>query len=274
MTSHQSTPAPNRATGIVRPIAGFATQHLFGLDFVSETSIAELAASLFDERDVGGWRCVVTPNVDHIVRYDRIPAEFAVARDAVLVLPDGMPIVWASRLLRRPLRSRLAGSDLFPALWSKLAAAGVPTVVVASSRETAEMLATEHGGARFVVPPMFDVANEQAVERLIDEIDAGVAAIGARFVLVGLSMPKHHLVAAHLRLRWTNSHAAPTVLLLGASAELYLGLLRRSPRWMQRTGLEWLYRLLSEPRRLAKRYLVEDTRFLVILWKAGRAKRR
>jgi len=260
----------------VRRIAGFMTQRLFGLDFVCAATIEDLAASLYagrDERDAG-WRCVVTPNVDHLVRYERHPGEFDVARNASLSLPDGMPIVWAGRLLRRPLRARLAGSDLFTALWPQLATGAVPTVVVASSADTADRLLAEHPTLRCILPPMFDVDDEAAVTGVIDEIVAATEAIGARFVVVGLSMPKHHLIASHLHRRWAGRGDPPTVLLLGASAEFYLGLVRRAPAWMQRAGMEWVYRLLSEPRRLAKRYLVDDVKFLPILWREWRGTRR
>ena len=93
---------------------------LFGLDFVSEVTIDELAAELFTagKGQQSAWKTLVTPNVDHLVHYRRSsPTQRQVAENAQFVLPDGAPIVWASRLLRKPLSRRLAGSELFNAWW-------------------------------------------------------------------------------------------------------------------------------------------------------------
>jgi N-acetylglucosaminyldiphosphoundecaprenol N-acetyl-beta-D-mannosaminyltransferase len=252
------------------------TQRLFDLDFVADGDVGSLVELLLEEdRDPPrGWRCTVTPNVDHLVRYQRNPLEAGVARRATVVLPDGMPIVWASRLLGRPLRSRLTGSDLFGVLWPRLAAASVPAVVVASGPDVATGLAAEHPGARVIVAPRFDVADEAAVASLVDRVVAETDEVGARFVVVGISMPKHHLIAHHLEQRWNGREAAPMVLLLGAAPNFHLGFTARAPGWMQRFGLEWLHRLAGDPGRLARRYLVDDPRFVGILWREWRSTRR
>ncbi len=212
----------------------------------------------------------MTPNVDHLVRYEHHELEAEVARHATLVLPDGMPIVWASRHLDRPLARRLAGSDLFAALWPSLARDSVSTVVLASQDDVAERLRAEHPAATVIVPPFFDVGDEAAVTAVVDDLDAACTAIDARFLFICVSMPKHHLLASRLRERWTG-RAGPHVLLLGASPNFYLGLSRRAPEWMQRVGLEWLYRLASEPRRMARRYLVDDPEFVRLFLRERRA---
>lgn len=256
-------------------IADLPTQRLFGLPFVSDGSIDDVAEALLGAPTGSGWRCVVTPNVDHVVRYARVELEAQVARDATVVLPDGMPIVWSSRLLGRPLRSRLAGSDLFSALWPRLGAAGTPTVVVASSDEVLAGLRAEHPTVRGIVPPFFATDDAAAVEAVVDDVVAACDEVSASFLFVLVSMPKHHLLAHHLRRRWADRPGpVPVVLLLGASGEFHLGLIARAPAWMQRFGLEWLHRLLGDPRRMARRYLVEDPRFVGLLWQEWRAGRR
>ena len=249
------------------------TQHLFGLDFVSATSVGDLAVDLIacNQRDAR-WRCVVTPNVDHLVRYEAMPAEFDVARSASVVLPDGMPIVWASRLLRRPLAGRLTGADLFTALWSSIAEKRLPVVLVVSSHEVADRLRGSHPEARCIVPPMFAADDARAINGVVVDIEASCEEVGAQFLFVGISMPKHHAIAQVLRQRWHGRYAGkPTVLLLGQSPEFAVGLIRRAPRWMQVSGLEWIWRLSGDPRRLAKRYLVDDARFVPLMWKEGRS---
>ena len=108
-----------------RSLVDVPTQHLFGLDFANAAAVDDLAERLADgrEADPSRWRCVVTPNVDHLVRYRRYGNEASVARHASLVLPDGMPIVWASRLLGRPLVARLTDVNR-DKLWPVVAALG------------------------------------------------------------------------------------------------------------------------------------------------------
>jgi len=254
-------------------IAALPTQALFGCAFVSETTMAAIVEVLLADGSARstGWRSVVTPNVDHLVRYEHDERAADVARQASLTLPDGMPIVWASRLLRRPLARRLAGSDLFAELWPVLAQRSIPCVVVAATTEVADGLRAEHPDLRVLVPPQFSVSDDDVVERLVEDIVAQCADVGARFLFVGLSMPKHHLLASRLAERWSNpTQASPVVLLVGAATDFYLGLAVRAPQWMQRAGLEWAHRLARDPRRMVRRYLVDDLRFAGIVWREWR----
>lgn len=247
------------------------------MPFVSEATLDDLVEELTREAasERPGWRSVVTPNVDHVVHYDRHEQDAAVARASFLVLPDGMPVVWSSRLLGRPLRNRLAGSDLFPVLWPRLAADATPVVVVAPSDAVVDGLVAEHPGTRGVVPPFFPVDDDAAVAAVVDEIVAAADEVSARFVFVMLSMAKCHLLAHHLRLRWAGRiEPQPIVVLAGASAEFHLGLVERAPAWMRRWSLEWLHRLALDPRRMARRYLVDDPYFAVLIWREWRSGRR
>lgn len=256
-----------------RAIIDVPTRHLFGLDFANTARIDTIAERLYDTRDQRdeSWRCVVTANVDHLVRYRRNRVEADVANHASLVLPDGMPIVWASRLLRGPLAARLTGADLFNALWPRLVANRVPVVMIASRRDVAEQFTAVHPGLRCIVPPMFDIGDTGTVDALIYETTALCAAADARFLIVGLSMPKHHLIAHRLRSAWEGHYGeTPTSLLLGQAPDFAVGVVRRAPGWMQHGGLEWFWRLAGDPRRLAKRYLVDDVEFLSIVWKEWR----
>lgn len=256
---------------LVRPM--FRTERLFGLDFVAEATISDVSDALVragNDSDPG-WRCVVTPNVDHLVRYRQFAADAAVARNAMLVLPDGMPIVWASRILGAPLRSRLAGSDLFPLMWRALTLNVTPAVVISPSVEVSALLQAEHSGCCCVEPPFFDVDDDATIDTIIAEVDGAVEHTSAAFVFVALSVAKTHALAARLEDHW---HERPTptpiVLLVGASPEFYLGLVKRAPRWMRRSGLEWLHRLLKDPRRMVKRYLFDDLVFFRLVWEERR----
>ena len=250
-----------------------ATVHLFGCDMVADATVDEVADAVVGviEQADRGWSCVVTPNVDHLVRYRDHPDEAEIARSAAICLPDGMPIVWASRLLRRPLRSRLTGSDLFSALWPRLATERVSTVVVAADERVADGLVATHPACHPMIPPHFDRDDSAAVEGVVDDLVAAIDRSSAQVVIVGISLTKTHLLAAHLRRRWSSRpDRPPVVLLLGAAAEFHLGLVPRAPAWMQRSGLEWLHRLAGDPRRLARRYLVDDVRFVAIVAREAR----
>lgn len=244
------------------------TSRLFGLDFAVETSIEELVDLLEQDGQAhtSDWRVVVTPNVDHLVHYRKSARQRQLAESAYLVLADGAPIVLASRLLGAGINQRLTGSDLFRAWWRRMVVAQRPVVIVAGNESLAERLTSEHPGCRCIVPPMFDVNNLDAAARVVDEVLAELDAQPADAVVIGLSMAKHHLVAAGLAASPAPATGAPLLLLLGASAELYTGQQRRAPKWMQRTGTEWIYRLVQDPRRMAKRYLVDDLAFLPMVW--------
>ncbi len=251
------------------------TTQLFGLDFVVESSIEELAEVLERDGQVASpsWRIVVTPNVDHIVRYQNSPTQRRVAEMAYMVLPDGAPIVWASRLLRSPIDQRLAGSDLFAAWWKRMAAAQRPVIVVAGNEQLARQLTSENPRCRCIVPPMFADDDPERIASIVSEVLAEVHAEPSDAVVVGLSAAKNHLIAAGLAQSPVPSTGAPLLLLLGASAEFYVGQQRRAPKWVQRAGMEWVYRLVGDPRRMAKRYLIEDMVFLPIVWREWRGRR-
>ena len=253
------------------------TTRLFGLDFVVGTSIDEVVDTLQREGQAGDatWRVVVTPNVDHLVHYRKSPTQRRVAETAYMVLPDGAPIVWASRLLRAPIDRRLAGSDLFAAWWQRMVAAQRPVVMVAGNEQLARQLSTENPNCRCIVPPMFADGDHERVASIVGEVLAELDAEPADAVVLGLSMVKHHAIAAGLiesGMRSRNQRA-PLLLLLGASAEFHVGQQRRAPKWMQRSGLEWSYRLIRDPRRLAKRYLIDDMAFFPIVLREWRSRR-
>ena len=189
------------------------------------------------------------------------------------MLPDGAPIVWASRLLGAPLSSRLAGSDLFVAWWQRVRDAHRPVLLVAATEELGRRLQLEHGEARIVVAPMFDASDSEAVSNLATELLGQVESHPTDAIVIGLSMAKTHVLAEMLTASTLPADGAPLVLLLGASAGFHVGLQRRAPRWMQQAGLEWLHRLVSDPRRLAKRYLVDDLVFIRMTWDEWRSRR-
>jgi N-acetylglucosaminyldiphosphoundecaprenol N-acetyl-beta-D-mannosaminyltransferase len=211
----------------------------------------------------GHGGAVYTPNVDHVVKAQRDP-EFRAAYDAAdLSLADGMPLVWASRMVGVPLPERVAGSDLVLPLADLAARRGWRVYLLGGAPGDAEGAARVLGRAGVIVAGLdaahIDLGAEGAEA-------ARAAAERARLhrpdlVLVGLGAPKQEI--------WIHRHLEvlrPAVALgIGASLAFIAGTQTRAPRWMARSGLEWLHRLACDPKRLWRRYLVDGAAFLPIL---------
>jgi exopolysaccharide biosynthesis WecB/TagA/CpsF family protein len=203
---------------------------------------------------------VVTPNLDH-VRRCRNDAEFALlVGKADLVVADGMPLIWASKLQGTPLPARVAGSDLISSLSGAAASAGKTIFLLGGDPGTAEaaadVLRERYPGIQIVgtcCPPMgFD-----ADARKINEVTSAVVSARPDIVFVALGSPKQERLIDRLRDRLPGTWW----LGVGISFSFLSGDVKRAPRWMRATGLEWVHRLVQEPGRLAKRYLVDGIPF-------------
>lgn len=258
---------------------GLARVELFGLDFVDDTSIKPIADLVLNSTpdDVEGYPVVVTPNTDLLIQVDRAtnPRIREFFAKAWCVLPDGQPIVWASRLLGAPLRFRLTGSDLFAHLWPRLIDRGIPVFVLAPTATVALGLENSNPAAATLVAPMIDLSSRTDLAELADQCAAEIIAVAAKIVILCLGHPKDMMIADEVLQRLeTAPVTVPFFLCLGASAEMYLGVRKRAPQWVQRCSAEWLYRFAQEPRRLFHRYFVRDLGFIPMVWREHQTKRR
>ncbi|HEY2031687.1 MAG TPA: WecB/TagA/CpsF family glycosyltransferase [Myxococcales bacterium] len=209
---------------------------------------------------IGRGGAVFTPNVDHVVTAEKNP-EFAAAYEfSDVSLADGQWVVWAARMLGTPLPAKISGSDLTLPLAKRLGASGRSIYLLGGAKGAAEKAAQRLGNECQVrIAGIYDGR--------IDLTKPDVALIGriqaARpdVVLVALGSPKQEL--------WIHRNRealAPAVLLgVGATLDFLAGQVRRAPPWISKAGMEWLFRLSLEPKRLSKRYLVDDPRFAVIV---------
>jgi N-acetylglucosaminyldiphosphoundecaprenol N-acetyl-beta-D-mannosaminyltransferase len=208
---------------------------------------------------------LVTANLDILRRCHVDPDASRLVRDADLVVADGTPIIWAARLARRPLPERVAGSDLIWTLSSLAADAGHSVYLLGGSPGYAEQASR----ALIARSPGLDVAGwncppmgfERSLEQMADVTD-DVAAADPDIVFVGLGFPKQDLVIEQIR----GSLPASWFIGVGVSIDMVGGKVRRAPAWTHRLGLEWLYRLTQEPRKLARRYLIDDLPFAGVLF--------
>jgi N-acetylglucosaminyldiphosphoundecaprenol N-acetyl-beta-D-mannosaminyltransferase len=213
---------------------------------------------------------VVTPNVDHVIRAQKDQAYAELVRGADLVLADGQPIVWVSRLVGTPLKERVAGSDLFPRLCGFAAEKGYRVFFFGGDPGAAEgardVLQQRYPGLRVVgtcYPPYGFETDPTENRKSIEAIWAARPDI----LFVGLGSPKQERwIAAHM-----HEYGPAVSIGVGISFSFVAGHVRRAPRWMRRAGLEWLHRLWMEPRRLWKRYLVRGWAFLPVLFQSIRA---
>jgi N-acetylglucosaminyldiphosphoundecaprenol N-acetyl-beta-D-mannosaminyltransferase len=216
---------------------------------------------------------VVTPNAHHVVTLQESERFRRVYENAWLSLADGMSIVWAAQLLGTPVPEKVSGSDLFPALCEAAAKAGV-RIFLFGGRPGAGEAASERLLAMYpdlqiagTYCPPFGFENDPAESAKAAE---AIRAAAPQIVFVGLGAPKQEYWMADEGARL----GVPVLVGIGVSIEFVAGMVKRAPVWMQRSGLEWFYRLAAEPRRLWKRYAVTNPRFVQLVLQQYRRGRR
>ena len=217
---------------------------------------------------------VATVNTDFIVNAVKDPETRMILQEVDLAPADGMPVVWAARLLGVPLQGRVAGADFIPLLAERAALCGFSIFFLGAmpgiAAQAAEILQHRYPGLKVagVLSPPFAPVLEMDCGLL-----AEIKAANPDILLVAFGNPKQEKwIAMHRR-----TLGVPLSIGVGGTLDFITGNTRRAPRWMQRTGLEWLHRLLHDPRRLFRRY-VDDFwifgRFLARQWwhmRPGRA---
>jgi len=240
-------------------------------------AIQALEDGIAQARATGRLVTVVTPNLDHLWLLERSPEFRAAYDDAFLTLCDGKPLTWLLKRRGTPLtHGVMAGSHLFVVAcaaaaqrgWKPFLFAGAP----GRSQEAEAILAQRYPG--------FEASGHHCPEPGFEQDDARwKAAVQALndahskrpldLVFLALGAPKGELVAQRLR----REGAPPAVYLqVGAAFDFVCGKPKRAPAWMRRIGMEWFYRLVSDPRRLFRRYILHDLPLFIKLWrKAGKS---
>ncbi|HEY0834335.1 MAG TPA: WecB/TagA/CpsF family glycosyltransferase [Azospirillum sp.] len=211
--------------------------------------------------DTGQRSYVCVACVHGVMESQRDPRIRAIYNDAGMVTPDGMPLVWLLKLARQRHVDRVYGPDLMLAAFERSVARGHRHFLYGVTDETLARLRASlearFPGCRIVgthAPPFrpLTTAEDAAIVRAIDES-------GADIVWVGLSAPKQE--------QWMADHRAllraPVLIGVGAAFDFHAGIKRQAPRFIQRSGFEWLFRMVTEPRRLWKRYATTNPAFIV-----------
>ena len=211
----------------------------------------------------GGW--VITPNLDQLRLCHERPELREMYSRADLVLPDGMPLLWASRVQGTPLPERVAGSELIFTLTAAAAKAGRSVYLLGGNPCSAERAAVRlqeiNPALRMAgthCPPYGFEKNPAQLRELTD----GLLAAQPDIAFVGLGFPKQERLIETLRPLLPQTW----FLGVGVSFSFVAGEIKRAPLWVQRMGLEWVHRMCQEPGRLFKRYVVHDLPFAMKLF--------
>jgi N-acetylglucosaminyldiphosphoundecaprenol N-acetyl-beta-D-mannosaminyltransferase len=215
---------------------------------------------------------ILTPNVDHVINVYKNKEFKKIYDEAEIKIADGMPIVWASKLLKRPLKERVTGADLTPRIIENAYHQKLRVFIFGSREGVAAKVVSkykEQYGEEYEIdcysPPFGFESNEDELRNSIDKI----ISFKPDILLVSLGSPKGEFFIKN------NIHKlkVPISMQIGAAIDFIAETTNRAPKWMQKYGLEWFYRFLQEPKRMFKRYFVQDLFFLILLFKEYRRKR-
>lgn len=206
---------------------------------------------------------VVTPNVDHIVCLEKDEELQKVYKNASLILTDGKPLIWISKWYKTPIKEKISGSDLFPKV-CELAANKNYTMYLLGAAEgvadtAAKNLMQKYKGLNIVgtYSPPFGFEKDK---KELDKIKEQIQKVHPDILIVGLGCPKQEKFMYH----HCKELGVPISFGLGASIDFEAGNIKRAPKWMSNHGLEWLYRFSKEPKRLFKRYFVDDLKIISV----------
>jgi N-acetylglucosaminyldiphosphoundecaprenol N-acetyl-beta-D-mannosaminyltransferase len=236
---------------------GSARYPLFGVtvDALSARETVERCAELMSEN-----RFVqhVVLNASKVVLLADDPGLREIVGGCDIVSADGMSVVWAGRALGVPFPERVTGIDLMQELLAMSEACGWPVYVLGA---TSEVLDSFLAVLRDRFPSLAFAGSQHGYFDDASAVAASIASSGARVLLVGMPSPRKE------RFLWEHRGELGPVFAMGVggSLDVWAGRASRAPRWMQRSGLEWLYRLLQEPRRMWRRYLIGNVRFLLLV---------
>ncbi len=249
--------------------------HLFGVDIdpLSMTETVNIIQQWLASPNKNS-KFVITPNVDHIVKVQTDLGLKAAYSQASLVVTDGKPVVWAANFLGVEIPGTVPGSDLVPAIFTHAQAEKTAIKVfllgaMPGVADRAKIVIHDKWPIINVVgtlSPDFGFDKSEVESRAICEI---INSSGAELLVLGLGAPKQELWIT----QYSGEITVKVALCVGATIDFLAGEKARAPVWMRKLGLEWLHRMLSEPKRLAKRYAVDAIIFPKLVFNEWRLRR-
>jgi N-acetylglucosaminyldiphosphoundecaprenol N-acetyl-beta-D-mannosaminyltransferase len=228
---------------------------------VSETSYADAKKQIQDWAQAGESRAVYATNVHSTMEAHDVLEFREILNRADLVTPDGMPLVWVMRLKGVKNQQRTYGPTLMLHVLEMAACEKIPVGFYGADPQTLDMLVARMKTVypalqvNYAFSPPFRLLTEGEMRQIRQEFIRS----GVRILFVGLGCPRQE--------KWIDiqrGHVPAVMIGVGAAFDFHAGIKSQAPAWMQKIGLEWLFRLLTEPRRLWKRYLYHNPRFIFL----------
>lgn len=209
---------------------------------------------------------VVTPNIDHIVQLEAGGEICEIYKNADLILTDGKPLLWIAKWYGTPIKEKISGSDLFPLLCKMAAKKGYTMFFLGAAKgvaaKAAENLIKRYPGLNVVgtYSPPFGFEKDQTEMKKIQTL---IKTANPHILIVALGCPKQEKFIFYNR----EKLGVPISLGLGASLDFEAGKIKRAPKWMADHGLEWLFRITQDPKRMIKRYFINDRKIIRLIIK-------
>lgn len=233
------------------------------IDNITEEQAIAYIESCIDERRIGQ---VIEPNVDQIVRIEKDAYFRQICEKAALMLTDGHPLLWIAKWYGTPIAEKISGADLMPKLCALAAKKGYSIFLLGAApgvaQKASEKLVNRYPGLRVAgvySPPYGFEKDPEEIEKINNILYESHADI----LFVGLGAPKQEIFIFENK----EKYQIPISFSVGATIDFIAGEQKRAPKWMTNHGLEWFYRFLQEPKRMFKRYFVNDTKILLLAWK-------
>ena len=217
------------------------------VDNITKNEAIKYIEKCIHERKIGH---VITPNVDQIE----------------LLVVDGTPLLWIAKWYGQPIKEKICGSDLMPELCCIAAQKGYKVFLLGAANgvaaRAAENLKRKYPGLKVVgtySPPYGFEKSQQEIDKINDILLNSRADL----LFVGMGVPKQDIFIYENM----NKYKIPMSFSIGAAIDFEAGVQKRAPKWINRLGLEWLYRLYSDPKRMFKRYIINDMKVFNLAWK-------
>lgn len=209
---------------------------------------------------------IVTPNLDHIVTIERDEKFAEIYRKADLIVTDGKPLIWIAKLKGTPIKEKISGSDLFPNVCKLATERKYKIFILGAAEGVAEKAAfnleQKYPGLKIAGTYSPPVGFEKDTNEL-RKIKTKIIEASPEILAVSLGSPKgEKFIFDHL-----NEYNVPISMSIGATIDFEAGNIKRAPKWMSEFGLEWLYRITQDPRRLIGRYFYDAFKIIPIILK-------
>lgn len=237
--------------------------------YVNNVDMNETLAAIEDMIKAGDKKYVVAINVDVVMKIEYDSYLKKITDNADMVLVDGKPLIWISKIHKKPVKAKISGSDLVPLLCAEAAKKGYSLFIIGGKDGIAEQaklrLKEQHPDINIVgtYAPPFGFEKDEAE---LEKINSMISEKHPDLLIACFGCPKQE--------KWIyenyQKYDAKVSICAGATVDFLAGNVSRAPKWMSDHGLEWFYRFLQEPKRMFRRYFIDDVKILKLVIKYGR----